>query len=308
MADDLADRIVDSLSRNDRGTHDHRAAHAKGFCVSGVFAATPDAAALTRAAHLRGNPVAVTVRFSNGSGSLESADHHIGGRGMAVKFHLPGGEATDLLAISQRVFFVRTPADFLDLTDARKADPETGRPDPGALGDFLIRHPEAQAAFTEVLSTLPPKSLATTAYNALHAFRWLDDEGGSRWVRYHWVPESGVGTIEREKAKELGPDYLRSEMTERLSHEPVGFTLEVVIAAEGDDTDDPTTEWPADRQRVTAGRLELTAISADQDAECERLVFDPMRLTDGIESSKDPILTFRPLAYDVSIRRRLKLA
>ncbi|MDQ6919164.1 MAG: hypothetical protein M3Z98_07370 [Candidatus Dormibacteraeota bacterium] len=33
-----------------------------------------------------------------------------------------------------------------------------------------------------------------------------------------------------------------------------------------------------------------------------------MRLTDGIEASADPILNFRPAAYDVSIRRRLKLA
>jgi len=54
--------------------------------------------------------------------------------------------------------------------------------------------------------------------------------------------------------------------------------------------------------------LELTAISADQEAECERQVFDPTRVTDGIELSADLILNFRPLAYDVSIRRRLKLA
>ena len=308
MADDLATRVVDSISRNYRGTHDHRAAHAKGFCVSGVFTPTPEAAGLTRAAHFRGNPVAVTVRFSNGSGSLESADHHLDGRGMAVKFHLPGGEATDLVSISQRVFFVRTPEDFLAFTDARKPDPETGRPDPSAIGDFLIRHPEAEAAFTEVLTTPPPKSLATTAYNALHAFRWLDEEGGSRWVRYHWVPESGVATIERDKAKELGRDYLRTELIERMSHGPVLFRLEVAIGEEGDDPDDPTAEWPADRRRVRAGRLELVAISADQDAECERQVFDPMRLTEGIEPSADPILNFRPLAYGVSIRRRLKLA
>ncbi|HCO02079.1 MAG TPA: catalase [Actinobacteria bacterium] len=307
MADDLATRVVDSISRNFKGTHDHRAAHAKGFCVSGVFVATPEAGALTRAAHFRGNPVAVTVRFSNGSGSLESADHHIDGRGMAVKFHLPGGEASDIVSISQRTFFVRTPEDFLEFTDARKPDPETGRPDPNAIGDFLIRHPEAEAAFTEVLTTSPPASVATTAYNALHAFRWLDADGGSRWVRYRWVPDAGVATIEREKAKELGRDYLRSELTERLTHEPVVFQLEIAIAEEGDDPDDPTAGWPADRRRVTAGQLELTAISADQDAECERQVFDPMRLTDGIEPSADPILNFRPLAYDVSIRRRLKL-
>src|SRR6202165_4319497 len=187
---------------------------------------SPGAPARTRPAHMRGNPVAVTVGFSNGSGSLESADHRIGGRGMAVKFHLPGGEATDLLAISQRVFFVRTPADFLEFVDARKPDDETGRPDPNAIGDFLIRHPEAEAAFTAVLSTPPPKSLATIAYNALHAFRWLDEEGGSRWVRYHWVPEAGTATIERDKAKALGPDYLRSELTERLPHAALALPLE----------------------------------------------------------------------------------
>jgi catalase len=307
MAEDLATRVVDSISSNSKGTHDHRAAHAKGFCVSGLFTAAPAAAALTRAAHFQGNPVAVTVRFSNGSGNLESADHHVDGRGMAVKFHLPGGEATDIVSISQRTFLVRTPEDFLELTEARKPDPATGRPDPSAIGDFLIRHPEAEPAFTEALTTDPPKSLATTAFNALHAFRWLDEEGGSRWIRYHWLPEAGVATIERERAKDLGRDYLRAEMEERLTHEPVAFLLEVEIGEEGDDPDDPTAAWPAERRRVGVGRLELSAISADQDAECERQVFDPMRLTDGIEPSADPILLFRPLAYDVSIRRRLKL-
>ena len=127
-------------------------------------------------------------------------------------------------------------------------------------------------------------------------------------MRYHWLPEAGVATLERDKARELGRDYLRSELEERLTHEPVVFKLEVVVAEDGDDPDDPTVEWPAGRRRVTAGRLELTAISADQDAECERQVFDPLRLTDGIEPSADPILNFRPVAYDVSIRRRLRLA
>jgi catalase len=43
-----------------------------------------------------------------------------------------------------------------------------------------------------------------------------------------------------------------------------------------------------------------------EDAETPRspMVFDPMRLTDGIEPSADPILTARPKAYSVSIERR----
>ena len=34
------------------------------------------------------------------------------------------------------------------------------------------------------------------------------------------------------------------------------------------------------------------------------MVFDPMRLTDGIEPSDDKILAARPKAYSVSIERR----
>jgi catalase len=34
------------------------------------------------------------------------------------------------------------------------------------------------------------------------------------------------------------------------------------------------------------------------------LVFDPTRVVDGIELSDDPVLRFRPAAYDVSVARR----
>ena len=42
-----------------------------------------------------------------------------------------------------------------------------------------------------------------------------------------------------------------------------------------------------------------------EDAEADGpIVFDPMRLTDGIEPSEDKILAARPPAYSVSIERR----
>jgi catalase len=302
--EELAVRVVDSITRNYRGDGSHRAAHAKGFCVSGTFIATPEAAALTRAIHMQGATLPVTVRFSNGSGSLTSADYHIDPRGMAVRFHLPGGESSDVVALSQRTFFVRTPEDFAEFTDARQPDPATGRPDPNAIGDFLIRHPEAEAAFTELLGTAPPKSYATVAYNSLHAFRWVDSSDVARFVRYRFAPETEE-TLEREEAKALGRDYLREEMASRLAAGPAVFTFEVVVGEKADDPTDPTVEWPASRKRIAAGRLELTAMVDDQEGDCERQVFDPTRLTDGIEPSGDLILAFRPKAYDVSASRRL---
>ena len=56
---------------------------------------------------------------------------------------------------------------------------------------------------------------------------------------------------------------------------------------------------------VTLGRLELTEVIDDPEAD-EPLIFDPMRLTDGIEPSDDKILAIRPKAYSVSIERRTR--
>ena len=307
MSEDLATRVVDAINRNYAGKHDHRAAHAKGFCVEGTFRATPEAARLTRAPHFQGSPIPVNVRFSNGSGSLGSADHHVDGRGMAVKFRLPDGTATDTVSLTQRTFFVRTPEEFLEFVEARDPDPATGRPDPVRIGDFLSDHPEAQPAVTAVLFGEPVAGYARCEYFGLHAFKWSAADGSSRYVRYQWLPEDGVATLSREEAKERGRDFLRAELEGRLATAPAAFKLELQLAEEGDDISDPTREWPAERGRVDAGRLELTRIAADQEGGCENQVFDPTRLTDGIETSPDAILNFRPLAYDVSVRRRLKL-
>ena len=94
------------------------------------------------------------------------------------------------------------------------------------------------------------------------------------------------------------------ELSARLEREPVAFTLVVRIAAEGDPIDDPTAAWQEERETVEAGRLELTEAGSDRERDGDVLVFDPTRLTDGIEPSDDPILNFRPLAYSVSIERR----
>ena len=77
--------------------------------------------------------------------------------------------------------------------------------------------------------------------------------------------------------------------------------LEVQIAGPGDNPDDPSDEWPDDRERATVGTLDVTAIDDDAD---DGIVFDPMRLVDGIEASNDPVLHYRPPVYSLSHARR----
>ena len=141
--DELAQQVVDAL--NDlTGKHaGHRAAHAKGTLMAGTF--TPSGAGLTTAAHMSGDPVPVTVRFSNGSGNPHAADYAQEGRGMAVKFYLPDGSRTDVVMLDQPCFFARTPEDFLEFARARKPDPETRRAGHGEGGCLPRRAPRGAA-------------------------------------------------------------------------------------------------------------------------------------------------------------------
>jgi catalase len=292
---------VDAINDVSGAHPGHRAAHAKGTLVSGSFTATPEAAALTRAAHMQGEPVRATVRFSNGGGNPVIPDYAREGRGMAVKLYLPDGSKTDMVALSVPCFFVRTPEDFLEFTRLRKPDPETGQPDMEKLGAWLGEHPEAGPAIEAAVGAAPPASYAQVAYNGIHSFRWTSSDGNSRWIRFTWLPEAGDASLDDDEARERGKDYLQEEIIERL---PASFRLLVKIAGEGDPIDDPTAVWPDERETVEAGRLELTGPETERERDGDILVFDPTRVTDGIETSDDPVLLFRPKAYSVSVERR----
>jgi len=212
------------------------------------------------------------------------------------------------VAITLPAFFVRTVEDFLEFTRARKPDPETGEPDADKVGEFIGNHPESLTAAGAVLTATPPESYLRCTYNSLHAFRFVDGGGTARFVRYRWVPEAGEASLEVEEAERRGPDYLQEDLAARLGGGPAGFLLTVQIAAEEDDPDDPTVPWPEGRPTATLGRLEVTGLAHDREQGDDVLVFDPTRVTDGIELSDDEILRFRTHAYAESVLRRSGVA
>jgi catalase len=301
------EEIVDALHAVNGGPHPgYRAVHAKGTVCTGTFTPTPEASKLSRAAHLQGDPVEATVRFSNASGHPRAKDADpIAGRGMAVKFHLPDGEATDIVAVPLVVFFARNAEDFLELTRARVPDPETGQPDPEKLGAYLGAHPEAGIALQKGIPKLAPTtSFATSDYRGLHAFGLVDADGETHWGRYTWEPEEGPEYLNEEQIAAASRDYLQEEIRERLAEGIARFTLEFALANDGDPLDDPTAEWEGEHEVVELGELEVLRVVEDAETAGNPIVFDPMRLTDGIEPSADPILAARPKAYSVSIDRR----
>jgi catalase len=279
----------------------YRALHAKGTLLKGTFTATPQAARLTRAAHMQGEPIAVTARVSNGGGNPRVPDYAPDVRGLAVKLYLRDGSRTDIVAQTVPRFPVATPEAFVELMRTQAA----GKAAALKMPLFLARHPEAIPSLPANVAALRPvTSYATCRYYAVHAYRLLDGDGGSRYVRYTFVPEREEPRLWPWQARGKGRDYLQEEIRERLSRGPVRFALELQIAAPGDTVDDPSAQWPSDRERVVAGTLELTALDAGRETDGDVLVFDPSRVTDGIELSDDPVLRFRPAAYGDSVAAR----
>ena len=281
------------------GAHDgHRALHAKGIHCTGAFTATPEAASLTRAGHMSGQPVPAKVRFSNGGGDPTVPDYVPDVRGLSVSFQLPDGTATDILAQTlpyfpfpdQEGFFAALSVSKPGLTSLLK------------LPLFVARYPGALKAKRDTDAALERRaSFAARPYFSFHAFKWLDAEGGERWIRYFWHPTVDEPDLDKEEARRRGRDYLFDELRERLGEEPVRMRLEVQIAAPGDDPHDPSNVWSDDRRRVTVGTLEVTAVDENAD---DGIVYDPMRVVDGIEASDDPALRFRPPVYTLSHARR----
>jgi catalase len=301
--DGLAREAVERLQEESGNHPGHRVLHAKGTLCKGTFTPAPEAARLTRAAHMQGAPVPVTTRFSNGGGNPATPDYVQDGRGMATKFYLPDGSRTDIVALNLPCFFVRTPEDFVKFTRAAKRLPVINQPGP-RFALYLATHREALPAVRAFLALKPPASYARLRFNALHAYRWVDADGGQRYVRYSWLPEAGEATISSSEAKRAGPDYLREELVERLGREPIRFRLQVQLAGDGDPIADPTAVWPEDRETVVVGTLELTELETGRETGGDILVFDPTRVTEGIELTDDPLPRFRAQAYSVSVERR----
>jgi catalase len=116
---DIAAKLVEALRRTD-GKPDLRPVHAIGISATGYFEASEVARDYCIAEHFQGDRVRVIVRFSNGSGCAVVHDGWSDVRGMATRFHLSSGPATDLIAMTLSAFFAPTPETFLDFAIAAK--------------------------------------------------------------------------------------------------------------------------------------------------------------------------------------------
>jgi catalase len=296
----LPTQIVNLANKVDGVHPGFRAFHAKGVVVEGSFKASAAAAQLSSATLFNGSTIALTARFSDGSGMPTVPDGSPAmPRGIAIKYHLPGGADTDMVTNSFKFFPVGTGEDFRDLLQAIVASPADA-PKPTKLEQFFAAHPNAPKA----IGSLPiPDSFADEEYHGIDAFIFVNKRGQRQAVRYLVVPEKLVHITPEEAAKQ-SPDFLFDELARRIAQKPLVFHLKAQLARPGDQTKDASQPWPDDRKVVDLGVLTLRRIVPNSRAAEQKLLFVPSNLTAGIELSDDPLPSLRAAAYAVSFGRR----
>jgi catalase len=284
-----------------------RRGHARGIAFRGSFTATPEAAALTTAEHMQGDAIDTVVRLSNGGASPYLADRQNAKTGnplgIAVRFELPSGGASTWTGLSLDVFAPRVPDDFLAMVEAQRAVLPGGTPNPLRIAAFVARRPYALAGIKNAATLQATKSWATTRFNGMHAYWLVDAQGARQAFRFRWIPLAGSVPFDPADDAALPPQYLVSEICQRIERGPVAWDLVFQLAGDDDPIDDMTKLWPEDRPLVTAGRLVIDRLHEDPDV-VETYVMDPTNVPPGIELSDDPVLHFRSEAYAESRARR----
>ena len=297
-----AEDIVAKIKRILGDFPGYRALHADGRLYKGTFRANEAARRYTRAVHLQGAEMPVTVRFSKGGGDPYA---HFGSTvGMATRFYLDDGRVTNLIMLSQKLFIANSIDQFVGLLDAGLPAEPGGPPNLAGLKTFLAANPNSARVFQMRAESPAPVSFAHTEFNSVHCFRWVSAEHVETLARCHWVPVAGIKGQPPADLKEENVDILYAELEERLAREPVHFDLVLELAEPGDPVDDATALWPEGRRRVVIGRMTLTAPASEKDTGDPVMNHDPTVLTDGIEPTDDPILQIRRGVYEVSAATR----
>ena len=291
-------KLVESLAPPNGPALGYRRNHAEGICFTGVFDSNGNGAELSKAQIFAKGEHSAMGRFNLGTPDPHAADATVRVRGLSLQLTAANGEIWRSAMINAPVFAVSTPKDFYELQTAAHDK------DPNAIKTFVASHPEF-GPFGKWASTAPwTASYAEEPYNSLNSFVFVNASGAEQAVRWSFKPQAQIVPITPEALAKLGPNYLDSEIKERVAKEPPRWTLSVTLAEPGDPTNDPTKVWPDGRRTIELGALVVQKIEDERDGPCRDINFDPTILPDGIRVSDDPFPAARSAAYAVSYNRR----
>jgi len=298
-----------------------RVVHARGFGARGYFENYASLADITKADIFQraGEKTPVFVRFSTVAGNKGSADLARDVRGFAVKFYTQEGN-WDIVGNNIPVFFIQDAIKFPDLVHAVKQEPDRGFPQAQTahdnFWDFISLTPESMHMVMWIMSDRTiPRSFRFMDGFGVHTFRFINAEGKSTFVKFHWKPKLGLQSVVWNEAVKLNgadPDFHRRDLWNAIQmgdypEWELGLQLFDEEFAEqfAFDVLDATKIIPEEDVPIRrVGRLVLDRCVDNFFAETEQVAFGTLNIVPGIDFSDDPLLQGRNFSYlDTQLKR-----
>jgi catalase len=291
-----------------------RIVHARGSGAHGYFECYEPLTKLTRASIFAeaGKRTPVFVRFSTVAGERGSTDTARDVRGFAVKFYTDEGN-WDLVGNNIPVFFIQDAMKFPDLVHALKPEPHHAMPQAASahdtFWDFVSLMPESTHMLMWVMSDRAiPRSYRMMQGFGVHTFRFVNERGDSRFVKFHWAPLAGTHSLAWDEAVKISgadPDFHRRDLWEAIeAGEYPEYELGVQVFTEADaerfsfDVLDATKIIPEELVPLQpVGKLVLNRNPDNFFAETEQVAFCTAHIVPGIDFSNDPLLAGRIHSY-----------
>jgi catalase len=291
-----------------------RVVHARGAGAHGYFQVYEPMAEFTKAKFLQDPKVKtpVFVRFSTVAGSRGSTDLARDVRGFATKFYTEEGNF-DLVGNNIPVFFIQDAIKFPDVIHAVKPEPHNEIPQAASahdtFWDFISLTPESTHMIMWVMSDRAiPRSYRMMEGFGVHTFRFVNERGKARFVKFHWKPLLGVHSVVWDEAQKISgkdPDFHRRDLWESIENgDYPEYEFGVQIVEEKDehkldfDLLDPTKIIPEEVVPVRRiGKLTLNRNPDNFFAETEQVAFHIGNVVPGIDFTNDPLLQGRLFSY-----------
>src|SRR4030095_14047695 len=202
-----------------------RIVHARGSAAHGYFECYESLEKYTAASLFAeaGKRTPVFVRFSTVIGERGSADTVRDVRGFAVKFYTDEGN-WDLVGNNIPVFFIQDAMKFPDLVHAAKPEPHFAVPQASTahdtFWDFISLMPESTHMILWAVSDRAiPRSYRMMQGFGVHTFRLVNENGESRFVKFHWRPLAGTHSLDWDEAVKIAgadADFHRRDLWEAI--------------------------------------------------------------------------------------------
>ena len=316
-------QFLEKISHFDRERIPERVVHARGTTAYGYFEAygacgDEPISRFTRAKLFqeKGKRTEVAVRFSTVAGGRDSSEAARDPRGFAVKFYTEDGN-WDLVGNNLGVFFIRDAIKFPDFIHSQKPDPVTFRQEPNRIFDFISQAPESMHMISLVFGPRGlPASYRTMQGFGVNTYKWVNADGDSVLVKYHWLPKQGVKSMTAADAAAVQAQDLGAhskdlyEAIERGEFPEWELNVQMMSDDEHPELDwdplDDTKVWPEEQFPLhPVGRMVLDRNVSDVFAENEQIAFGTGVLVDGLDFSDDKMLVGRTFSYSDTQRYRV---